>query len=758
MLVSVQQSVDCSNGGSYTNGGDPDTVGTYYGTNGICTELANPVLGTAGVCPSNCGGGITYQGAGFRDVYALIGPYMSSAVQRELVLYGALTVTIEVYNDLFAYGGGIYTGAANGSTVVGGHSAVLIGWGSEGGVPYWTVQNSWGAGWGENGCIRILRGADIMSIESSSMQSILVAPTTQCPNSPCNNGSTVMADCSCNCANSLLSGPTCSVCATCQNGGVMNAQCTACACPPGFVGPLCQYGVWLSRDAHIAGDASKITVTWKYNSSAGFFPPKVRARVKPLLGWRSDACSLQGQSIVGIYAQGVVNPYSTSYSTKFCSSTTGAYCAAAGSFLLAAPSTPGVYNVYLAPYQYLTPPYNGIYNLDTSYNTDLGNYPVVANTSDAVTVTLPAAKASSGRMITLANTLAIQAAKDAAVAAAAAARLPLRAGVANALLAVPPHSLTVTNLNPDGTIFRSGQTQVCWYLPPYLNTPVRAIGAWTANLAGTYPTLLKAESTQNIDNPSATGCVIVRVFANIGTTLRLAIGTPDGFSRILAATIPLKMNRVILGYYKFVNASSTTFTLQISWQYMAGGMQRNDSLRLYNPNGAPVDWFYTSGTKNLPAKPGTATTGTVSFTLSKRGPQGPYPVYFYYNASDFYSSTVETAAAWDWYNAGWLAPTSTAAPTTRKTTTPKPTTPQITSAAATLRATSTTVPTSVPPSTSTPTPTTTTVPPSTSTPIPTTTPELADTTTPTPTVPPSTSTPIPTTTPELVDTATTPSA
>ena len=41
---------------------------------------------------------------------------------------------------------------------MGGHAIKIVGWGVENGTEFWTVANSWGTGWGENGHFRIAIG------------------------------------------------------------------------------------------------------------------------------------------------------------------------------------------------------------------------------------------------------------------------------------------------------------------------------------------------------------------------------------------------------------------------------------------------------------------------------------------------------------------------------------------------------------------------------------------------------------------------
>ena len=68
------------------------------------------------------------------------------------------------------YKSGVYTRSTAAAEFhpVGRHAVRVIGWGEEGGTPYWLVANSWSREFGENGYFRIRRGTNEAGIESKA--------------------------------------------------------------------------------------------------------------------------------------------------------------------------------------------------------------------------------------------------------------------------------------------------------------------------------------------------------------------------------------------------------------------------------------------------------------------------------------------------------------------------------------------------------------------------------------------------------------
>ncbi|XP_050531268.1 cathepsin B-like isoform X1 [Daktulosphaira vitifoliae] len=96
-----------------------------------------------------------------KDFYYLYDPVI---IQKDIMVYGPIEATLEVFEDFFNYKSGVYS-LSSSSPMLGYHAVKLIGWGVEGGVKYWLLVNSWNTSWGDKGLFKIKRGSNECGIE-----------------------------------------------------------------------------------------------------------------------------------------------------------------------------------------------------------------------------------------------------------------------------------------------------------------------------------------------------------------------------------------------------------------------------------------------------------------------------------------------------------------------------------------------------------------------------------------------------------------
>ena len=93
--------------------------------------------------------------------------YLVQTLQQDILKNGPVATTFDCYSDFWTFDAkrDIYKRSKD-AVYISGHSVVIVGWGTEQGVDYWIVQNSWGSDWGDGGYFRILCGRNECNIES----------------------------------------------------------------------------------------------------------------------------------------------------------------------------------------------------------------------------------------------------------------------------------------------------------------------------------------------------------------------------------------------------------------------------------------------------------------------------------------------------------------------------------------------------------------------------------------------------------------
>lgn len=179
--LSVQHSINCSIYNQGCNGGYPFLVMKFAKQFGLVPEKCVPYTERDGTCNNSCDISelpYLYRATDYKYLGGSYGKCTEKLMMEELLKNGPFVVSFEPDYNFMMYKSGIYHSLDLGSWLNQGlpkpewekvdHSVLLVGWGEDKltGEKFWTLQNTWGPEWGEEGFFRIRRGVDEFAVES----------------------------------------------------------------------------------------------------------------------------------------------------------------------------------------------------------------------------------------------------------------------------------------------------------------------------------------------------------------------------------------------------------------------------------------------------------------------------------------------------------------------------------------------------------------------------------------------------------------
>jgi len=153
--LSEQHLVDCSwlYGNRGCQGGRLAGTLRYLTRASVCSETQYPYTALGLRQPPSCRT-LSRTCVTTPRVQRLV-PVKSERALQEALVQGPVVIAMHANAVFHTYANGVYDGPCSGFV---NHAVLLVGYNtSSTGVPYWVIRNSWGADWGEDGYVRIVR-------------------------------------------------------------------------------------------------------------------------------------------------------------------------------------------------------------------------------------------------------------------------------------------------------------------------------------------------------------------------------------------------------------------------------------------------------------------------------------------------------------------------------------------------------------------------------------------------------------------------